>query len=169
MHRPRGTWDRERPQTSRSGAGSLNSRSPSYDGHDLKGRVLLGATIDTLVIDGRLYDWKDVELEKIRECGKTEPLKYWVMEWLPPPPRPEEIVALPRGYWHGASIRFPLFDERTTGLGPDCFEAELVVRARGLRVAARLPIKVVRTDKPPLTPDGGTEAPEPPPSDAGAP
>ncbi len=141
----------------------------SYDRHALEGRVLVSATIDTLVIDGRLYEWKDVGLEEIRACGKTEPLKYWVMEYLPPPPRPDEIVTLPRGYWHGANLRFPLFDERTTSLGPDCFEAELVVRARGWRVAARLPIRVVRTDKPQATPDGGTEEPKEPPADAGAP
>jgi hypothetical protein len=140
-----------------------------YNGRVLEGRLLLGATIDTLVIDGRLYEGKDVEIEKVRACGKTELLKYWVMESLPPPPRPDEIVTLSRGYWHGTNVHFFLFDEETTGLGPDCFEAELVVRARGLRVAATLPIRVVRTDKPPVPPDGAAEAPKPPPSDAGAP
>jgi hypothetical protein len=149
--------------------GVAEFRVTSYDGSDLKGRVLIGATVDPLMIDGRMYEWKDVELEKVRECGKTEVLKYWVMEYLPPPPRPDEVVTLSRGYWHGANVYFPLFDKNKTGLGPDCFEAELVIRARGLRVAARLPIRVVRTDKPPATPDGGTEEPKTPPSGAGAP
>jgi hypothetical protein len=45
----------------------------------------------------------------------------------------------------------------------------LVVSALGGRVAARLPIRVVRTDKPVVPPDGGAEEPKPPPSDAGAP
>src|SRR5262245_26325082 len=61
--------------------GVAEFRVSSYNGRVLKGRVLLGATIDTLVIDGRLYEWKDVELEKVRECGKKEELTYWAMEY----------------------------------------------------------------------------------------
>jgi hypothetical protein len=141
----------------------------SYDGSNLKGRVLIGATIDPLVIDGRLLEVKDVDLEKVRACGKMELLEYLAWEAFPPPPRPDEIVTLPRGYWYGANVHFAPFLKKTTGLGPDCFEAELVVRARGWRVAATLPIRVVRTDKPPAPPDGGKEEPKPPPSDAGAP
>ncbi len=149
--------------------GVAEFRVTSYNGRVFEGRVLLGATIDTLVIDMHMYENLDVELEKVRECGKIEPLAHWVMEALPPPPRADEIVNLSRGYWHGANLHFFLFDERTTGLGPDCFEAELVVRALDRRVAARLPIRVVRTDKPAATPDGGTEEPKEPPADAGAP
>jgi hypothetical protein len=148
--------------------GVAEFRVTSYNGRVLKGRVLLGATIDPLVIDGRLYEWKDVELEKVRECGTAEELTYWAMEYLPRPPRPDEIVTLSRGYWHGEDVVFPLFNPRT-GLGPDCFEADLVLRAMGGRIAATLPIRVVLTNKPPAPPDGGTEQPKPPASDAGAP
>jgi hypothetical protein len=148
--------------------GIVEFRVTSYDGYDLKGRVLLGATVDTLVIDGRLYEGIDVDVAKVRACGKTELLTYWAPDWLSPPPRPDEIVTLRRGYWHGENVLFPLFFA-TTGLGPDCFEAELMVRALDRRVAATLPIRVVRTDKPPAPPDRGTEEPKPPPSDAGAP
>jgi hypothetical protein len=139
----------------------------SYDGEKVKGRLLLGATVDPLVIDGRLVDGTDVELEKVRACGTTELLEYWMAD-LPPPPGADDIITLRRGYWHGANEKFFLFDE-TTGLGPDCFQATLVVRVLDGRIAATLPIRVVRTDKPPAPPDGGTEEPKPPASDAGAP
>jgi hypothetical protein len=148
--------------------GVAEFRVTSYDGHVLEGRVLLGATVDPLVIDGRLVDGKDVDLEKVRACGKTELLEY-MMGDLPSAHRADDIITLRRGYWHGANEHFWLFDQKMMGPGPDCFEAEMVVRALGGRVAARLPIRVVRTDKPPAPPDGGTEEPKPPPSDAGAP
>jgi hypothetical protein len=147
--------------------GVAEFRVTSYDGSRLKGRVLVGATIDTLVIDGRLVEDSDVELEKVRACGKTEVIEHITVDRFAPP-RPDEIVTLKRGYWHGWNATFFLWDEET-GLGPDCFEAELGVNALDGRVAATLPIRVVRTDKPPATPDGGAAAPMPPPSDAGAP
>jgi hypothetical protein len=120
-----------------------------------------------LVINGRLIEDRDVELKEVRACGKTELLEHWHVDRFSPP-RPKDIITLSRSYWHGRSASFFLWDKET-GLGPDCFEAELVVRALGGRIAAKLPIRVVRTDKPPATPDGGTEEPKPPPSDAGAP
>ena len=149
--------------------GVAEFRVTSYDGRRLKGRVLLGATVDPFVIDGRLFDGKDVEFEKVRSCGKTELLEYWAAD-LPSPPRAEEIITLRRGYWHGANKSFPLFAfEETTGPGPECFEAELVVRVLDGRIAATLPIRIVRTDKPSAIPAGTAEEPTPPPSDAGAP
>jgi hypothetical protein len=149
--------------------GIAEFRITSYNGRVLEGRVLLGATVDPLVIDGRLFEGKDVELKKVRACGKTELQKYWVMEDLLSPHRPDDIITIRRGYWHGANEHFFLFDEKITGPGPDCFDAELVVRALGGRVAATLPVRVVRTDKPPAPPDGEAEEPKPPASDAGAP
>jgi hypothetical protein len=147
--------------------GIAEFRITSYDGRNLTGRVLLGATIDPLVIDGRLFGGTDVDLEKVRACGKTELLEYWMAD-LPPSPRADDIITLRRGYWHGANKKFFLFDE-TTGPGPDCFEGELVVRVLDGRIAATLPVRVVRTDRPPATATEGSEEPKPPPSDAGAP
>jgi hypothetical protein len=147
--------------------GVAEFRLTSYDGGWLKGRVLLGATVDPLVIHGRLYEDRDVELKKVRACGKTEVIEHYIVDRFSPP-RPEDIITLPRGYWHGTNAHFFLWDE-VSGLGPDCFEGELVVRALGGRIAATLPIRVVRTDKPSAPPEGGKEEPKTPPSDAGAP
>jgi hypothetical protein len=161
----RGSQQEEAKQPLRGGVAEF--RLTSYDGRDLKGRVLLGAMIDSLVIDGRMVEEKDVELKEVRACGKKERLGHYRMESLTPP-RPDEIVTVRRGYWYGANVDFFLWDKET-GPGPDCFEAELVLSVRGGAVAARLPIRVERTDKPSALPDGGTEPPKPPPSDGGAP
>src|SRR5262249_47599621 len=124
-----------------------------YDGYHLEGRLLLGATIDPLVINGDLIEDRDVELNEIRACGKTEVLRHFIVDTFGPP-RP---VTLRRGYWYGSNMDFFLWDERESGIGPDCFEARLVVFARGRRTAATLPIRVERTDKPSVLPDGGIE------------
>jgi hypothetical protein len=163
---PRERGSQEAAKTPLRG-GVAEFRFTSYDGRRLKGRVLLGATVDPLVIDGRLLEDREVELKKVRACGKTEVIEHYIVDRFSPP-RPDQIVTLRRGYWHGANVHFFLWDKQT-GLGPDCFEAELVVRARGGRIAATLPIRVVRTDKPPAPPDAGIEDPKPPPSDAGTP
>lgn len=156
--------------------GIAEFRITSYDGHNLTGRVFVGATIDPLLFDGRLVDGTGVKLEKVRVCGTTKLLTYWVAD-LPSPPEADEIITLRPGYWHGANEKFFLFDEYTDP-GPDCFEANLVVRVLDGRVAATLPIRVVRTDKPAPpeggtgdggTGDGGTGEPMRTPSDAGAP
>ncbi len=105
--------------------------------------------------------------EKVRACGKTEMLEYLVAD-LPFPPREDEIITVQPGYWHGVNKRFWLFNSQT-GPGPDCFEAELVVRVLDGRIVATLPLRVVRTDKPPAPPAGAAEEPKPPPADAGAP
>jgi hypothetical protein len=144
----------------------------SYNGTIIKGRVLLGATIDPLVIDGRLMVSGDVDLDMrtLRACGKKDEVGYIESDAFPLPPRPDQIVTIRPGYWYGRTINYWLFDQKTTGLGPDCLEADLFVRALDGREAARLPIRIVRTDKPPAPPEGGAPAePKPPPSDAGAP
>ena len=141
----------------------------SYNGELVEGRVLLGATIDPLVIDGRLFDAFNVELQNLRACGRKELVEFQTIEPLFPPPRPDQIITIRPGYWYGGKVKLMLLNSSATGIGLECFEAELVVTDNAGRVAARLPIRVVRTDKPPAKPDGGTEEPKPSASDAGAP
>lgn len=52
----------------------------SFDGKTLEGRILIGATVDPLVIDGRLYDIVTVEPTNMRECGKKERVSFWSIE-----------------------------------------------------------------------------------------
>jgi hypothetical protein len=149
--------------------GVAEFRVISYDGEILEGRVLLGATVDPLVIDGRLIESTDVQMDSFRACDSKDWLKHIDDCILSRPPQAGEIITISPGYWYGGKVKFWPFDKEQTGLGPDCFEAELVLRVLDGRVAATLPIRVVRTDKPPTPPDGGTEQPKPPASDAGAP
>lgn len=145
----------------------------SYDGDTIKGRILLGATIDPLVIDGRLIEAGDVDMDMdtLQVCGNKEaPFQYVQFDTVARPARPDEIVTVRPGYWYGKNISYWLFAKKITGLGPDCIEAELIVRAVDGREAARVRIHVVRTDKPPAPPEGGAPAaPNPPAPDAGAP
>ncbi|UQA57826.1 hypothetical protein [Polyangium aurulentum] len=118
-----------------------------YDGRFLEGRVLIGATVDTFTLDGRLPEWFAVSLEDVRECGKPELLDFWSIETFLPPPRPDELVTLRPGHWYGGNVSFPLLDrKKVNGVGAPCVEGNLVVRARGMGVAAKLPIRVARTD-----------------------
>jgi hypothetical protein len=151
------------------GGGVVEFRLTYYDGRDLKARVLLGATVDPLVIHEEWLEGAEVGLRNVRACGKTELLEHIMADaWLVSGREP--IVTIRPGYWYGANVSFnSLFSERQTGLGPDCFEAELMVWPRGVRTAATRPIRVERTDKPRAIPDGGTEPPRPPLSDGGAP
>lgn len=82
-----------------------------YDGEDFEGRVLIGATVDPIVIDGRLYHWVNVELKNFHECGKKDWLTHMVFESLPRPPLPDEIITIRPGYWYGGHVSFALFDE----------------------------------------------------------
>ena len=129
----------------------------SYNGETLKGRILVGATVDPLVIDGRLMSWVNVELKDIRACDKKDPLKYYLTDSHVLRATPDEIVTIQPGYWYGAKLHFFLFDKELLEVLPDCFEANLRVRAMDRRIAAALPIRVNRTDKP-LAP------PAPPPA-----
>jgi hypothetical protein len=157
----------EAPQTPLKG-GIAEFRVISYDGSHLEGRILLGATVDTLVIDGDMLPDRNVEIKKARACGTTELREHYIVDFVGHS-RPEDIITLRRGSWYGMDDYFLLWD-KVTGLGPDCLEAELVVHALDGRIAATLPIRVVRTDKPVVVPpDGAAGEPKPPPADAGAP
>lgn len=150
--------------------GIVEFRLTSYNGRDLEGRVLVGATVDPLLIGGYMLDGGGVELRDVRACGKTELQEFlmadaWVLK------KPEPVITLRPGYWYGRSISFPaLFLERETGPGPDCFEANLMVLLRGVGTTLTLPIRVERTDKPLVPPAGGAPAaPKPPAPDGGTP
>jgi hypothetical protein len=167
---PRGSGSRQAAKPPLRG-GVAEVRIDSYDGETMKGRVLLGATIDPLVIDRRIIPPINVEVKNLQLCdNKKDPFQYIEFDVSAPPRRPEDIITVRPGYWYGGQISYWIFAAKQTGPGPDCFEAELVMRALDGRVAARQSIRVVRTDKRPAAPDGGAPAaPKLPPSDAGAP
>ncbi len=147
---------REIPKTPLKG-GIAEFTMSSFDGEVLKGRVLLGATIDTLVIDGRLMEYIYVELKKLRTCGKTDRLPHYDFDFVYPPVQRHEIITVRPGFWYGANVSFHIFDKKESPGLPDCFEADLIVRVMDGRVAATLPIRVGLVEK-------KTAPPAPPPA-----
>ena len=117
----------------------------SYDGETIKGRFLLGATVDPVIIDRHLVESGNVELTSLRACGKKDRVPHVEFDMVLPPLQPDDIIAIRPGYWYGKNLSYWLFIEKRTGLGPECLEAELVVRALDGREAARIPIHVIRT------------------------
>lgn len=139
----------------------------SYDGENIKGRVLIGATVDPLVMDSHPLESADLELVNLRACGEKREVPHIIFD-LVAPAEEKEITIRP-GYWYGKNVFYGYFDKKG-GLGPDCLEAELVVRALDGQIAVRLPIRVVRTDKPPAPSEGeAPAAPKPHPSNTEAP
>jgi len=160
-----GTWPKPPKEPLRGGVAEF--QVTSYDGEDIKGRVLIGATIDPVVMYYYLLESSDLELVNIRACGETREVPHTIFDLVVPDP--DKVITIRPGYWYGTNVLYGLF-AKNIGLGPNCLEAELVVRDSSSRVVTRLPIRVVRTDKPPPPPDGGApSAPKPPASDAGAP
>jgi hypothetical protein len=119
----------------------------SYEGKDIKGRLLIGATIDTLVIDGRLLG-TPIDVRTLQRCDKNGPVPFVEECIVAPPPRPDELVTIRPGHWYGRNVNYGILP----GGGPDCLDAELVVTALDDRLITRLPIRVVRTDKPETLP-----------------
>lgn len=136
---------RQIPQTPLLG-GIAEFTLSSFDGETLKGRVLLGATKDTLVIDGRLMEYIYVELKNYRTCDKADRLPHYDYDFIHPPIKEDEIITIKPGFWYGANVTFNIFDKKESPNLPSCFEADLVVRVRDGRIAAS---RVIRIDKSP--------------------
>jgi hypothetical protein len=123
-----------------------------YDGWTLSGRVLVSPEAGQLRIDRRLIPNIHVEIRHVSECerGSVRSIKVDVIA---PRTRPEALLVLEPGYWYGKAVHFWLFDERLTGLGPECVEADISLVSGG-RSIARQHIRAMRPT--PLM-DGGIQ------------
>ena len=129
----------------------LEWQNPVFDGERLSGRLLVGVKAGQLLLDKRLVENVSVELRELRECVSGQPVDSLEVDSFPAPPRPDKLLRLNAGFWYGADVRFALFDEQLTGKKPpECFEAELQLRAEDGRVAARLHLRARRD----VSPDG---------------
>lgn len=120
----------------------------SFDGESLKGRVLLGASLDPITLDGRLLEWIDIEVRNVRACDTQKVLSYYHLDIDYPAAQKDEIVILRPHYWYGADIDLLMFGSRLKQPNPDCFEGDLMVWSLDGRLAASRAIRVARTDKP---------------------
>jgi hypothetical protein len=148
-----------------------------YDGWTLSGRVLVSPETGPLRLDRRLTPWGDVEIKRVSECERGS-VPSILLDFFSSGDRSENLLVLNPGYWYGNTVRFWLFDERLTGgLGPECVEADIILRSFDGERVARQRIRAVRStlidggmqvDGGIQTDGGLQEEPQPSP-DAGSP
>jgi hypothetical protein len=165
-----------RPASPRAEAGSasdagtpratLELHDVHYDGLVLSGRLLISPVEGSLRLDKRLQASIDVNIGRVSNCTGA-PTTSMVMDFFPPAVRQEDLLILDPGYWYGGPVRFKLFSERFTGLGPECIEAELSLLSFDGQPVASIPIRAVRAAL--ATADGGTTGEPPLTLDAGSP
>jgi hypothetical protein len=157
-------------------AGSTDTRIPpstrmelqdiQYDGWTLSGRLLLSPESGSLRLDRRLIPSIDVEVTRVSECERGS-VKSIHADVFAPLNRQENLLILEPGYWYGTTVRFSLFDEHFTGLGPACIEADIILVSFDGKPVARQRIRGVRPS--PMeggTPlDGGMQEEPPPPQE----
>ncbi|RKG95547.1 hypothetical protein D7V97_37010, partial [Corallococcus sp. CA053C] len=114
------------PETAPAARPLLEFQSPRYDGTALSGRILVGAEAGPLTLDRRLIENTSLEVAAVLDCATAQPVEFLVADRFPPPAREEDLLKLEPGYWFGAEVEFPLFDERLNGRrGPDCIDLTL--------------------------------------------
>jgi hypothetical protein len=125
-----------------------------YDGWTLSGRLLVSPETGPLRLDRRLIQSIDVEVRRVSECehGSVASIHADVFT---PLNRQENLLVLEPGYWYGRTVRFGLFDEHYTGLGPECVEADILLLSFDGGPVARQRIRAVRPPSPAT--DGGTQ------------
>ncbi|WP_147444558.1 hypothetical protein [Corallococcus sp. CA031C] len=92
-----------------------------------------------------------MDIVAVLDCATTQPLEFLVADRFPPPPREEDLLKLEPGYWFGAEVDFPLFDELLNGKrGPDCVDITLTFHPEPPTPAVTTRVRAVR---PPEVPD----------------
>jgi hypothetical protein len=96
-----------------------------YDGHDVSGRVLIGARGPT-VVDRRLIEGVSVVVDRVTDCATGTVFPTLVADVLPEPATRDDLLALKDGEWFGREVSFPVFMEPfAPPEGPDCIEFTL--------------------------------------------
>jgi hypothetical protein len=169
-------WKKE-PQPGAERAGDARSEEASphvmlevdeirYDGALLSGRLMIGAESGAVHLDKRLVSRADVHVNSVLECSSGAPVAFIMADVLPSPARQEDLLILAPGYWYGTTVRFKLFSERFTGLGPECIEAQLTVFSfEGKALASSR----IRAERIVTATDGGIPRGAPAAADAGSP
>jgi hypothetical protein len=137
-----------------------------YDGEVLSGRLLIGVESGEVHLDKRLVSRAHVHVNSVVECNSGAPVAFIMADALPPPARQEDLLILDPGYWYGTTVRFKLFSERFTGLGPECIEAQFTVFSFEGKALASSRIRAVRIA---VAPDGGISGDPSSTPDAGSP
>ncbi len=124
-----------------------------YDGLNLSGRVLISPVSGLLRLDRRLLPTIHVNVGRVSNCIPGQPVTSIRTDALAPLTRPEHLLLLEPGYWYGTEVRFRLFSEHFTGLGPECIETNVSVLSFDGQPVASKSIRALRAL--PETSDGG--------------
>jgi hypothetical protein len=89
------------------------------------------------------------------------------MDFFPPQVSEEDILILEPGFWYGGEVRFLLFAEELTGMGPKCIEFELQLLSFDRKLVGFIFARATRALQ--QSTDGGTQGDLPPATDAGSP
>ena len=138
-----------------------------YDGEYLQARLLISPGDGPLLLDKRISSAVDVDVGAVRDCSTGERLKHIVMDFFPPRVSEEDILILEPGYWYGGEVRFLIFAEELTGMGPECIEFELQLLSFDRKLVGFVFARATRT--PQQSTDGGAQSDLLPATDAGLP
>jgi hypothetical protein len=142
----------------------LEAQAVHYDGEFFSGRLLLGVEAGVVHLDRRLMPRSDIHVNAVFECRSGAPVPFIMADALTPAASQEDLLTLTPGYWYGSTVRFKLFSERFTGLGPECIEAELTVFSFEGKPLASTRVRAERLSK-----DGGVPDVPASSADAGTP
>ncbi|MBN9685104.1 MULTISPECIES: hypothetical protein [unclassified Corallococcus] len=141
------------PQTASAARPLIEFQSPCYDGSTLSGRILVSAAEGAITVDRRLLENSSLEVTAVLDCATTQPVEFLVADRFPAPARAEDLLSLEPGYWFGADVEFPLFDEQLNGKrGPDCIDLTLTFHPKHPTSPVTTTLRVTR---PMEQPDAG--------------
>lgn len=141
----------------------LEMQGTQYDGHTVSGRLLIGAATGHICLDKRLIVNASVNVDSVQDCATGLPVTFIHADHFPKPPRTEDLLLLPPGYWYGRQTHLWLFSSNLGLHGPDCIEVGLSIftaREASLgRFTVRAALPVPPADAPSDVqppPDGGS-------------
>ncbi|MFP2901602.1 hypothetical protein [Corallococcus sp. 4LFB] len=141
------------PLTASTARPLIEFQSPHYDGSTLSGRILVGAAEGAITVDRRLVENSSLEVTAVLDCATAQPVEFLVADRFPSPARAEDLLGLEPGYWFGADVDFPLFDEQLNGKrGPDCIDLTLALHPKHPTSPVTTTLRVTR---PMEEPDAG--------------
>jgi len=152
---PFGAQDREEHESLDVPRVHVEFQDVQYDGFVLSGRILLSPEETRLRLDKRLIPTVDVDIQAVADCLR-QPHPYIVSDVLPLRASEDDLLILEPGYWYGSTVRFALFDEHFTGIGPECIDARLQILSFDGRQVANISVRAERPAE--QVSDGGIPA-----------
>lgn len=136
-----------------------------YDGEWLSGRLLISPVAASVSLDKRLLPYHSVYVHSVSDCETGRPVKYIEWDGVPLPAHEADLLTLECGYWYGATVRFHVFVDWVSGVGPECISADLTVFSSQGQPLGHLPVRATRASL--GAADGGVPEDVPPAPDAG--